>query len=91
MEARMQNELRTLLSQRYGESAVEAEGNYADLRVKRSPKDIVIEIKSSTRARLAIRHAIGQLLEYSFFRLPGRQARLMVIVRGSGFFRPIGR
>jgi hypothetical protein len=82
IEARMQNELRQLLEERYGREAVTTEEDYSDLRVTVNGRRILMEIKSATRARLAVRHALGQLLEYAFFEQPATNVDLVIVGQG---------
>lgn len=82
IEARMQNELRDILEERFGAEAVVAEKDYIDLRVKTPRKNILIEIKSASSPRLAIRSALGQLLEYAFFRDRSPRVQLVIVGRG---------
>ena len=52
--------------------------NYIDLAAKTKKGDIVFfEIKTATEARLCIRQALGQLMEYSFYPYENIMNRLM--------------
>lgn len=62
----IQNELRNLLTQQYGESAVTQEEQFVDLIVRLPEKTLLIEIKSSPSPITCIREAIGQLLQYGW-------------------------
>lgn len=62
----LQNELFSLLTRRYGKGAVKMEEGYVDIKVRRPKASTLIEIKSDSRPRHAIRQALGQLLEYAF-------------------------
>src|SRR5258706_1184944 len=62
-EAKMQNEIRAILEQKYGLEAVEVERDYIDITVSTPGTKLLLEIKAETNARVAIRAALGQLLE----------------------------
>jgi hypothetical protein len=82
VEARMQNEIRQLLERRLGRAAVQAEKDFVDLQVKQGGTVTIIEFKSATDSRKAIRQALGQLLDYAYFNDSGWQPRLLVVGRG---------
>ena len=54
-------------------------GGYIDLVALRDGEYEFYEIKTDATARLAIRHAIGQLLEYAYWPAPARPKRLVVV------------
>lgn len=54
-------------------------GCHIDLVAKRDSETEFYEIKTDTTPRLAIRHAIGQLLEYAYWPVPVRPNRLFVV------------
>lgn len=54
-------------------------GGYIDLVACRAGEYEFYEIKTSATARLAIRDALGQLLEYAYWPAPVRPARLVVV------------
>ena len=54
-------------------------GGYVDLVACREGEYEFYEIKTDATARLAIRHAIGQLLEYAYWPAPARPKRLVVV------------
>ena len=54
-------------------------GGYIDLVACRDGEYEFYEIKTDATARLAIRHAIGQLLEYAYWPVPVRPKRLVVV------------
>jgi hypothetical protein len=64
----LQGELFELLKHRFGMKNVEMETDYVDLTVVDDNRKILVEIKSDADARLAIRNALGQVLEYAYFR-----------------------
>ena len=82
VEARMENEVREILERRFGRRAVQAQKDYVDLRVINGSKSILIELKSSSDARTAIRQAIGQLLDYAFFKDGASRSELIVVGQG---------
>ncbi len=82
IEARMQNEVRQLLEGRLGRAAVHAEKDFVDLRVTSGRMPTLIEFKSATDSRKAIRQALGQLLDYAYFNDGKSQSNLVVVGRG---------
>jgi hypothetical protein len=70
-EMRLQRKLMELLQKHLGENAVTREGGFGpgrfDLVVKHGQRTILIELKAYSDAKMAIREALGQLLEYTFF------------------------
>jgi hypothetical protein len=66
VHGQLQNDLCDLLVKRYGKGAVVMEEGFADLKVRRRGKVTLIEVKSDSRPRHAIREALGQLLEYAY-------------------------
>jgi len=69
------------LARIHGKANVGTEISGVDLVIK-SPTDgsfIFFEFKTERSVRLCIREAVGQLLEYGFFR-PSRTARKLVVV-----------
>lgn len=83
IEARMQNEVRQLLEDRLGRVAVQAEKDFVDLQVRSGRTTTLIEFKSATDPRKAIRQALGQLLDYAYFKDAKSQSNLVVVGRGS--------
>ncbi|WP_223749135.1 hypothetical protein [Myxococcus sp. XM-1-1-1] len=63
----LQEELRDLLIEQYGDDAVSMEENHVDLKVRLPNRNVFIELKTAPNARLALRQALGQLLEYAHF------------------------
>jgi len=53
-------------------------GGYIDLVALRDGEYEFYEIKTDATPRLAIRHAVGQLLEYAYWPVPARPQRLVV-------------
>ena|GEM_PF-1176711 len=80
---RIQNRLRRLLVERYGDNAVLFEVHGVDVRVDHAELLAYFEVKSDAEARLAIRKAIGQLLEYAHW-TPRERATPRLIVVGPG-------
>jgi hypothetical protein len=66
-EAALQNELHQRLSAMYGSKNVIMEENHVDLTVKLPDRRVFIEIKADPDARMAVRKALGQILEYALF------------------------
>lgn len=64
---RIQERLLVLLRAKYGTGAASKEVNGVDIRLDVGPVITFIEVKSQGDARLAIREATGQLLEYALF------------------------
>ncbi len=74
----IQNHLFRLLDQRYGEAVV-MEKNHVDIVVEHPGLHAFIEVKSDPEARIALRNAIGQLLEYVWYEQPdARRPQLIV-------------
>ena len=65
------------------------ERNNVDITVTDGSKTILIEIKSHSNPRTAIREAIGQLLEYAYYR-PSRDVGVLelVIIAPANLDRP---
>ena len=57
----------------------DGKGGFIDLVVQRDGEYEFYEIKTDSSARLAIRNAIGQLLEYAYWPTPARPKRLFVV------------
>jgi hypothetical protein len=68
----IQNRLFELLREKYGSDKVTMEGCFVDITVSAAELDALIEVKSDRFARLAIRAAIGQLLDYACQNQKGR-------------------
>ena len=80
---KIQNCLFRLLEQRYGKGSVVFEKAQVDLVVEHPDLYAFIEVKSDPEARLALRNAIGQLLEYTWYEQPdGRRPELIVAAPG---------
>jgi hypothetical protein len=67
---RLQLRLSDMLRAKYGHDAVRLEVDGVDIVLTRADSDLFIEVKSESDARLAIREAVGQLLEYALFARP---------------------
>lgn len=84
---RIQNQLFELLSRKYGAESVGTEQligntNRVDLVVKADGETHFYEIKTSKFARIAIRQAIPQLLEYAFYPNQNRADVLVIVAPG---------
>ena len=64
---RLQLHLIDLLRRKYGAEAVAWEVEGVDIVLSQAGRKVFIELKSSPDARLAVRAALGQLLEYALF------------------------
>lgn len=85
IHAAMQGQLQKALAGRYGKDNVILEADYVDITVKRSGnKRTLIEIKSDPDARLAIRKALGQILEYAFRLTATSQASVELAIVAPG-------
>jgi hypothetical protein len=75
-----------LLQDRFGEPNVELEADFVDITIHHGSKKILIEIKSDGDARLAIRSALGQILEYAYFdrSTSPLNLRLVIVAPGIG-------
>lgn len=59
--------------------------NYIDLAAKTKKGEVIFfEIKTATEARLCIRQALGQLMEYAFFPYKNTEHAQKLVVVGSG-------
>ncbi len=81
---RIQNRLYDLLVDRHGERNVAMEDGGVDIRVGVDGGSILIEVKSTTSPRLAIREGVGQLLEYAMYPPPASEQVLRLIVAAPG-------
>ncbi len=84
IEKMLQSELLKLLQGKYGKKSVVREANYVDLTVNDSSKTFLVEIKSDSDARLAIRKALGQILEYAYFRTGGQNPATELVIIAPG-------
>ena len=57
----------------------DGKGRYIDLVARRDGKFEFYEIKADASTRLCVRHAIGQLLEYSYWPEPIRPSKLVIV------------
>jgi len=76
---RLQNRLYNSLCTRYGRDAVSYEKDFVDLQVVSPDEHIFFEIKTDSSAKMCLRNAIGQLLEYSIYPSKQRADRLVVV------------
>lgn len=76
---------------RFGKAAVEMESGFADLKVKRGRTTTLIEVKSDSRPRFAIRQALGQLLEYAYLEEQAGQRVSELVVAGPGELTALDR
>lgn len=75
----IQNHLFKLLVQRYGKAVV-MEKSHVDIVVEHPELYAFIEVKSDPEARIALRNAIGQLLEYTWYERPNARRPELIVV-----------
>lgn len=63
----LQNHITAVLREHYGRAAVVTEADWVDVRCDDGQHLHYIEVKSAPSARAALREAIGQLLEYTYY------------------------
>jgi hypothetical protein len=80
----LQADLLPLLKVRYGDGNVILERNNVDITITDGKNTILIEIKTDSNPRAAIRDAIGQLLEYAYYRPQTGIAAVDLIVIAPG-------
>jgi hypothetical protein len=82
LENRMQNELFQLLEGQFGKGRVVREREHVDLTVLAASgtPQYLVEVKSVGEPRLAVRAAIGQLLEYAHYPGHNRNSRSTTLV-----------
>ena len=78
LQSALKRELRSEGAQ-VGTEHPDGRGCHIDLVARRDHGLEFYEIKTDTTPRLAIRHAIGQLLEYAYWPAPIRPSRLFVV------------
>lgn len=84
--ARMHKKLEALLVSRYGKQSVTTEFEGIDVCVRTASEVILYEIKSDASPRAVIRNALGQVLEYAYYRpklWKGLAVRLVIVGRNS--------
>ena len=84
----MQREIKSILEAQFGKGTVEAERNDRDLKLRSPHRRGLIEIKAHEDARLAIRDALGQLLEYAYFDPVDRNNGDELFIVGQGPMTP---
>jgi hypothetical protein len=84
LHPQLQGELMELLKVRFGEKNVERESDFVDLSVIFGTKKILVEIKSDSQARLAIRKALGQILEYAYFNADANNTNAELVIAAPG-------
>lgn len=82
-EKRLQRRLMLLLREKFGKDNVKREGGFGpapfDLVVRHGRRTFLIELKAYADARRAIREALGQVLEYTFF-YPNRTEQIELFI-----------
>lgn len=74
---RMQNRLYEALKEHHDDVAYEE--NFVDLIGRDPDGQTYYELKTDPTARMCIRNAIGQLLDYSYYKESGRASRLVIV------------
>lgn len=88
VQNQLQNELYAVLVKKYGADAVVMEEGFVDIKIQGDAGRTLIEVKSDSRPRFAIREALGQLLEYSFVAEKQGEHVKALIVAAPGELRP---
>lgn len=74
-------ELFDLLAKMHGESSVVMEEDFVDLTLRTNGRLVLVEVKTDSSPRYAVREALGQLLEYDYRReRNGEKATELVVV-----------
>jgi hypothetical protein len=81
---RLQLRLAKMLRAKYGHDAVRLEVDGVDIILTRTGGILFVEVKSEPDARLAIRAALGQLLEYALFARPDSAVVPELVVAAPG-------
>jgi hypothetical protein len=81
LHERMAQKLEAELCAKYGRRNVEREAHHVDVTVRKGRDLILYEIKTSQDARLVVREALGQILEYAHFH-PGRETVTELVIVG---------
>jgi hypothetical protein len=77
---RLQGDLFKLFVKRYGRDNVVLERDDVDITVTDAARTVLIEVKTNPNPRAAIREAIGQLLEYAYYRPSKDRDTVLVII-----------
>ncbi|HEY2392369.1 MAG TPA: hypothetical protein VGK22_14435 [Candidatus Angelobacter sp.] len=80
----LQANLFKLLQNRFGGSNVEIEADFVDITIRNGTKKILVEIKSDGDARVAIRNALGQILEYAYFDNSSKGTKMELVIIAPG-------
>jgi len=88
IHAAMQGELFELLKKRFGSESVILEANCVDITIFGETRTILIEIKSDGDAKVAIRKALGQILEYAYCNSDSQQRDLGLVIVAPGLVTP---
>lgn len=81
---RIQLQLAKVLREKYGEAAVELEVGGVDILLRRPGGTAYIEVKSDADPRLALRAALGQVLEYALFASATTKSMPQLVVAAPG-------
>ena len=84
VHADLQGKLFKLLEARFGKDNVDLEADFVDITITDGQRKILVEIKSDPDPRVAIRHALGQILEYAYFNPDAKNddAQLIIVAPG---------
>lgn len=77
----LQENMKKILENKYGEKNVIMEKDYVDLKVMLPNEIILYEVKSSLYAGECIREALGQIMSYAYADKDIRQKRLVIAGR----------
>lgn len=75
----LQNKLKRLLIDEYGENVVELEADYVDAKLTLSDLLVFYEVKSDATAEDCIKKALGQILAYVFKNEDKRKKKIVVV------------
>jgi len=75
----IQQALHKFLSKRYAGAEVNYEKDFVDLSVVHEGRTTFIEVKTDNSARLCVRHALGQILEYAYYADKQKAHELLIV------------
>ncbi|MEN5171481.1 hypothetical protein ABE427_01900 [Acinetobacter higginsii] len=76
---KIQNKLKNILIEEYGEDCVECEKNYVDLTLTHNDTITLYEVKSDAYAATCIRQALGQIIQYAHRLDSDKKLKLYVV------------
>jgi hypothetical protein len=77
-----------LLQDKFSKKNVTRESDFIDLTVTDGAKKLLVEIKSDSDARIAIRKSLGQVLEYAYFNSGSKNANVHLFIITPGPVTP---